>query len=206
MKKSQELSALVVEQEEEFSRKMRGMQVEVEKKDHALKVAQVVVCDYIVDLDKVERPIKALKKKGIKRRSTKKPLTTQSGASLPKVAHKQAKATAKVNKGSISNFSPTCYFCHIRGHKKAQCAKYVELCKNRNMLRRKVRKVREVWIRKDKLDQLKRTPFVARNDTPINKVWVVKNHDRSHATLDIPSSFHNLHDHFSSELRVSLHV
>ena len=155
MKKSQELSALVVEQEIEFSRRMRGMQVEMEKKDHALKVAQVVVCDYIVDLDKDEHPIKALEKKGIKRRSTKKPLTTQSGASLLKVVHKQVEAMAKVNKGSISNFSPTCYFCHIRGHKRAQCAKYVELCKNRNMLRRKVRKVREVWIRKDKLDQLK---------------------------------------------------
>ena len=74
------------------------------------------------------------------------------------------------------------------------------------MLRNKVRKVREAWVRKDKLGQSKELPFVARNDTPRNKVWVVKNHDGNHATLDMPSSFHTLHDQFSSELRVSLHV
>ena len=159
-----------------------------------------------MEVDKAKLPIKALEKKGTKRTSTKKPHTTQSGASLPKVAHKQAKATEKDNRGSISNLSPICYFCSIRGHKKTHCAKYVEYCKNRSMLRWRVRKVRKVWIRKDKLDQTKVLPFVARNDTPSGKVWVVKNHNGGHVKLDTLSSFHKLHDHFSSELRVSLHV
>ena len=75
-----------------------------------------------------------------------------------------------------------------------------------NMIRKKVRKVNKVWICKDKLDQTKESPFVARNDTPKNKLWVVKSHDEGHVKLDIPSSFHTLHEYFSSELRVSLHV
>ena len=113
----------------------------------------------------------------------------------------------KDDRGSISNFSPICYFCTIRGHKKAQCAKYLEWCKSRkSLLRKKVRKTREVWICKDKLDQSKESPFVARNDAPRNKVWVVKNHGENHVKLYMPLNFHTLHDYFSSELRVSLHV
>ena len=172
-----------------------------------MEVAQVKICDYIMELDEAKLPIKALEKKGAKRKSTKKPHTTQCGASLPKVAHNQAIATEEDNKGSLSNFAPTCYFCYIRGHKKTQCAKYDEYCKSReSMLRKKVRKVRKAWVRKDKLGQSKEFSFVARNDTPSGKVWVVKNHDRNHVTLDSPSNFHTLHDKFSSELRVSLHV
>ena len=183
------------------------MSEELIKKDNALKVAQVMICDYIVELDKAKLPIRVLKKDGARRRSTKKPRTTKSGASLSKVAHKQAEATAEYNKVSLSNFVPTCYFCYIRGHKKTQCAKYDEYCKSReSMLRKKVRKVRKVWVRNDKLDQSKDFSFVARNDTPSGKVWVVKNHDRNHVTLNSPSNFHTLHDKFSSELCVSLHV
>ena len=113
---------------------IEGLKEELIKKDNALKVSQAMICDYIVEVDKAELPIKALEKKGAKRKSTKKPRTTQSGASLPKVAHKQSEATAEDNKGSLSNFAPTCYFCHIRGHKRPNvlnmlnCAKIEKAC------------------------------------------------------------------------------
>ena len=55
-------------------------------------------------------------------------------------------------------FPYNCYFCHTRGHKRAQCAEFIERCKKKQRKPRgKPRRIRQVWVRKDRLDQVRET-------------------------------------------------
>ena len=57
-----------------------------------------------------------------------------------------------------SFFPYNCYFCHTRGHKRAQCVEFIENCKKKQRKPRgKPRRTRQVWIRKDKVDQVRET-------------------------------------------------
>ena len=109
LKEFEDLARLFEEFEEEYARKKRKLLMEVERKakaleetkealgrkDEALKVAKVKECDFIVNLDKVEKEVKELH------------MRQHHGphSHLPR--------------GSFLNHPPTCYFCFQKGHLKA---------------------------------------------------------------------------------------
>ena len=208
------------EQEEEFARKLHGMQLEVEKRDkalvesqeelnmrdNALEISKVKENAMIVEIDNVNNTLQTLTKTGTEQEEPRKPCTSHGDECHPKGPQKEGKKRKSDNKGSLPTYSPTCYFCSIRGHKMAECSKYNEFCKTRNVTpRRVVGEARQVWIRKDQLVQKKKTPCVNGTSTPSDMVWVVKSH-KSHIPLETPSDFHELHDDFSNDLRISLNI
>ena len=121
------------------------------KNENALRIARVKERDYLVELEKAENTIKFLtEEQGIKRKSLE--LNVVNGIS----SYSKAKVS-KITCGP-SFFPYNCYFCHTRGHKKAQCAEFLKSCnKKQRKPRGKPRKIRQVWVRKDRLDPVRET-------------------------------------------------
>ena len=122
-------------------------------KENALKVAKVKECDCLVELEGAKQTIETLTKEASKKEETLKFNTIKGNSNHP---------NARVNKtkGSPPYFPYNCYFCHTRGHKIAHCAKFIEVCKKKqSMPMGKPKRIRQVWVRKDKLDQVKEAIF-----------------------------------------------
>ena len=156
-KRAEDLARLVEEQEEDFARKTRKLQLQVELKDKtidsikeessrkeiALKVAKVKQCDCLVELERAEQTIEMLTKEASKKEETLKVNTIKGNSNHP---------NARVNKtkGSPSYFPYKCYFCNTRGHKIAHCAKFIEVCKKKqSMPMGKPKRIRQVWVQKE---------------------------------------------------------
>ena len=162
-KEFEDLAKLCEEFEEEYARKTRKLLMEVERKakaleetkealgrkDEALMVAKVKECDYIVNLDKVEKEVLALQMRQHQRPHTHLP------------------------RGSFLNHLPTCYFCLQKGHLKAHCFKFHKhenLRKSRN--KKNPPRVKQIWVRKDLFNQVK--PKVKEKGKSTQLVWVAK--------------------------------
>ena len=116
------------------------------KNENALRIARVKERDYLVELEKAENTIKFLtEEQSIKRKSLE--LNIVNGIS----SYSKAKVS-KITRGP-SFFPYNCYFCHTRGHKKAQYTEFIKSCKKKQRKPRgKPRRIRQVWIRKNRLN------------------------------------------------------
>ena len=133
------------------------------KNEIALRIARVKERDYLVELEKAENTIKFLtEEQGIKRKSLE--LNVVNGIS----SYSKAKVS-KITCGP-SFFPYNCYFCHTRGHKKAQCAEFIKSCKKKQRKPRgKPRRIRQVWVRKDRLDPVRETNIDGRKVLDMKK-------------------------------------
>ncbi|KAK3225650.1 hypothetical protein Dsin_005512 [Dipteronia sinensis] len=165
IKRAEDLTRIIEEQEEDFTRKTRKMQWQVELKDKAidaikeelsrkevaLKVVRVKECDRLVELEKAESTIKVLTEEQSIMEEILRYNTIERDANHPK------ERVTKIG-GSSSYFPYKCHFCHTRGHKKAQCVEFIGMRKKKqSMPKVKPRKIRQVWVQKDKLDQVRDT-------------------------------------------------
>ena len=142
-KEFEDLARLCEEFEEECARKTRKLLMEAERKakaleetkealgrkDEALKVAKVKECDYIVNLDKVEKEVKALQMRQHHGPHTHLPI------------------------GSFLTHPPPCYFClHLNAH----CFKFHKHKKMRESRnRRNPPRVKKIRVRKDLVNQVR---------------------------------------------------
>ncbi|KAI9174893.1 hypothetical protein LWI28_024212 [Acer negundo] len=162
-KEIEDLAKLSEEFEEEYARKTRKLLMEVERKekameetkealgrkDEALKVAKVKECDYIVNLDTVEKEVKALQMR------------------------KHHGPHSHLPRGSFLNHPPTCYFSLQNGHLKAHCLKFHKYKKMRESRNKKnTPRVRKIWVRKDLVNQVR--PKGKQKGKSTQFVWVAK--------------------------------
>ena len=165
IKKAEELARLVEEQEDDFAHKTGKIQRQAELKDqkinameeesckteNALRIAKVKECDYLVELKKAESTIQFLTKV-----QEVKGVTFGRNIIKGESSHSNTKVSNIIFGPSF--FPHNCYFCHTRGHKRAQCAEFIESCKNKQRKPRgKPRGLRQIWVRKDRLDQVSET-------------------------------------------------
>ncbi|KAK0585607.1 hypothetical protein LWI29_031236 [Acer saccharum] len=118
-------------------------------KDEAIKIEKAKECDYIVNLDKVEKEVKTLQMK------------------QHQMLH------SHLPRGSFLNHPPTCYFCFQKGHLKVHCFKFhkhekLRKCRNR----KKPPRVKQIWVRKDLVNQVR--PERKEKGKSTQLVWVVK--------------------------------
>ena len=163
-----------------FERKMQVMKDELEGKVNALNIMRVKECEYIVKLDKSEQAIKALTNKPtmpINNHGGGNPLGTSRRKNVPKsknptqpkIPSRDASSRKIENRkernrqpfhprGKLYNLPPTCYFCSRSGHIKSQCHDHFKSLTMQNGLTwRKVRVVKQVWVRKGEGDPLNNT-------------------------------------------------
>ncbi|KAK3184180.1 hypothetical protein Dsin_031466 [Dipteronia sinensis] len=181
-----ELAKLSEEFEEEYGRKTRRLLMEVEEKsnalgevkeelkerEEALKIAKVRECDYIGELDNMEKEVNSLK-----------------------VQHSRRPQSLN-QRGSFPYTLPICYLCSKHGHIKANCYKFQRVKNFQNKFGGNPRGVRKIWVRRDLVDaiRVREKDSLERTLAPI---WVVKRNESLHLVkplwVDSNPTKHTLH-------------
>ena len=190
------MASLVESQEEEFKRRIgkilvdlegkdrryQALEEEVKKKDVAFKISKVNECDLLVMLDQAEQTVVALT------RNSKKNEAASSSLAKPTKEGLKAPPPPK-KKGSIPYFPGACHFCHFKGHKQTHCKQYTEY-RNKHVGDKMVkRKVTQMWVRKNKSDQVGAKLKIKVKATPIEKVYILKRKE----IIDSPTTPLNSH-------------